>query len=405
MLNQQTDHVRKKFKKILTIEFIEDINWLGGAVYIDNLLSTLSTLPRTTKLRVNLKPLTSSRTTLTKQLFSHSVIRHFCWSDSILTKIRDWRRYYHVHKDIFRSLGNYILPTKNKLFFPVFDTRKHWRKNLYWIPDFQPHYLPELFEPNDLALRLQNFKKIAYSHGILLLSSNAAFRDFKKFYPSATIEPRVWSFSSNLESDSVKACHEVSARYGLPEKFLYIPNQFWQHKDHATAFKALRILKDRGLEIPLVCTGLKHDHRNPEYFNMLVKMLEDNALQDQVYLLGVVPRKDQIQFFRRSCAVVQPSKFEGWSTVLEDAKALGKPIFASDIEVHREQLINIDHTYFFKLMDATELANQIANVWLDLPKGPNLNLEQYAVERNKNNRLNSAYKFLSIIEEAIRYPN
>ena len=54
-------------------------------------------------------------------------------------------------------------------------------------------------------------------------------------------------------------------------------------------------------------------------------------------------------------------------------------------------------------MDATELANQIANVWLDLPKGPNLNLEQYAVERNKNNRLNSAYKFLSIIEEAIRY--
>lgn len=405
MLNQLISFVSKKFKKTLIIELIEDMNWLGGIVYIDNLLSTLSTLPRTARLRVNLKPLTSSRTAQTKQLFSHPVVRHPCWSDASLTKIRDWRRCYHVHKYVFRSFGNYILPTKNKLFFPVFDTRKHWRKNLYWIPDFQPHYLPELFEPHDLALRLENFKKIAYSNGILLLSSNTALKDFKKFYPTATIQPRVWSFSSNLESNSAEACHEVNARYSLPEKFLYIPNQFWQHKDHLTAFKALRILNDRGLKIPLVCTGLKNDHRNPEYFSMLLNMLESNALLDQVYLPGVVPRKDQIQFFRKSCAVLQPSKFEGWSTVLEDAKALGKPIIASDIEVHREQLINIDNTYFFKLMDATELANTIQNLWFSLPKGPNLDLERSAAERSKNNRLASAYEFLSIIEEAISYPN
>jgi hypothetical protein len=56
-------------------------------------------------------------------------------------------------------------------------------------------------------------------------------------------------------------------------------------------------------------------------------------------------------------AVIQPSLFEGWSTVVEDAKALNKWVILSDIAVHREQLsINVD---FFNPKDSIALSKLI----------------------------------------------
>ena len=40
---------------------------------------------------------------------------------------------------------------------------------------------------------------------------------------------------------------------------------------------------------------------------------------------------------RKAMAVIQPSLFEGWSTVVEDARALGKPMILSDFPVQIEQ--------------------------------------------------------------------
>jgi glycosyltransferase involved in cell wall biosynthesis len=36
-------------------------------------------------------------------------------------------------------------------------------------------------------------------------------------------------------------------------------------------------------------------------------------------------------------ALINPSLFEGWSTTVEEAKALGAPLVLSDLAVHREQ--------------------------------------------------------------------
>jgi hypothetical protein len=57
---------------------------------------------------------------------------------------------------------------------------------------------------------------------------------------------------------------------------------------------------------------------------------------------------------KNSLAIIQPSLFEGWSTVVEDAKALNKWILLSDIAVHREQIKeNVD---FFNPKKPIELA-------------------------------------------------
>jgi hypothetical protein len=62
-------------------------------------------------------------------------------------------------------------------------------------------------------------------------------------------------------------------------------------------------------------------------------------------MLGLISRSDQLLLMRNSQAVIQPSLFEGWSTVIEDAKSLQVPVIASNLKVHIEQL-GKDGCYF-----------------------------------------------------------
>ena len=76
--------------------------------------------------------------------------------------------------------------------------------------------------------------------------------------------------------------------------------------------------------------------------------------REYVSFTGFISREDQLGLIQNSLAVIQPSKFEGWSTVVEDAKALNKYLLLSSIPVHREQLKNngsfFDSDDFVKLV-------------------------------------------------------
>jgi glycosyltransferase involved in cell wall biosynthesis len=77
--------------------------------------------------------------------------------------------------------------------------------------------------------------------------------------------------------------------------------------------------------------------------------------------LGVVPYPDLMGFMRHAVAVINPSKFEGWSTTVEEAKSMGKSVLLSDISVHREQAP--DRAVFFSSDEAGELAGAMADAW------------------------------------------
>jgi glycosyltransferase involved in cell wall biosynthesis len=69
-----------------------------------------------------------------------------------------------------------------------------------------------------------------------------------------------------------------------------------------------------------------------------------------------------------SQAIIQPSLFEGWSTVIEDAISLQVPVIASDLPVNIEQLG--DRGFFFSPHDAEGLARLLSN--FSNPHGANL---------------------------------
>jgi glycosyltransferase involved in cell wall biosynthesis len=83
-------------------------------------------------------------------------------------------------------------------------------------------------------------------------------------------------------------------------------------------------------------------------------------LDDVVKFLGFLDREEQLQIMNHARAIVQPSFFEGWSTVIEDAMAMNKCVIASNLQVNQEQLG--DRGYFFSPLDFQELAEILRNM-------------------------------------------
>jgi hypothetical protein len=102
---------------------------------------------------------------------------------------------------------------------------------------------------------------------------------------------------------------------------------------------------------------------------------------------------------RRSLAIVQPSQFEGWSTVVEDTRALGKTCILSAIAVHREQ--NPPGAVYFASDSPRELADRMAEGWERLSPGPDPASEEAARKRADERIVEVGRNFLEIARRAI----
>jgi len=258
-----------------------------------------------------------------------------------------------------------------------------------WIPDFQHLHLPQFFGPQDLQQRNTTFRRLAEKATVVMLSSEAAHDDFAQFAPDHANKARVVPFPSLLAFDDLNEDPVATrTKFNLPEKFALVANQFWAHKNHALVVQALALLKSAGVRVSVVMTGLPSDHRDPanKNFSALLQAIAAAGLNDQITILGLVPYNDLVNLMRTAALIIQPSRFEGWSTVIQDAVALGRPLLCSDIAVHREQVPRA--LGFFPTDRADVLAELLAAHWNDLEPGPNYALEHQslAAERDFSKR-------------------
>ncbi|MGH2806402.1 MAG: glycosyltransferase [Actinomycetota bacterium] len=267
---------------------------------------------------------------------------------------------------------------------------------MQWIPDFQHIHLPQFFSPEEKASRDRRFADVAGSKGVVILSSQSALSDFARLYPSASAMPRVWSFCTTL-TDAEEGGRDPHQAFDLPDFYLYVPNQFWAHKGHSTLFEALASLRKVGKTPTVVCTGTMSDPRDVDHVPRLISLIEREGLANQVKFLGVVSRADQIQILRHAAAVIQPSTFEGWSTVVEDAKAVGRPVILSDIPVHREQA---PEGILFEVGSSRSLASVLGDALENLRPGPDERAEREAAEVTERTRRQRAAEFISYALEA-----
>jgi glycosyltransferase involved in cell wall biosynthesis len=177
--------------------------------------------------------------------------------------------------------------------------------------DFQHKYFPQYFTPDDCRSRDEHFAEILTQSRALIVNSRAAAADIVKFVPEATARVFTLPFAPAPSRDWLEDRPDVLPRYGVTQPFFIISNQFWIHKDHATAFDAFRLTAQHDPKIALVCTGSTVDSRNPDYFPGLLARLKNWGLDRRVHIPGLIPKRDQIELMKNACAVIQPTLFEG----------------------------------------------------------------------------------------------
>ena len=230
---------------------------------------------------------------------------------------------------------------------------------LSWIPDFQHRHLKRLFSWKAFWKREIGFRMQAFSGRHIMLSSEDARRDCEKYYPIAHRHTSVVRFCvpAPLLPSIENAC-EITRAYGLPNHFFFLPNQFWAHKNHICVINALSRLKDRGISLVIACSGKQSDERDPYYFKRIQNLIVANGLEDNLKLLGMIPSAHISALMMECSALINPSIFEGWSTTVEEAKAIGVPMILSRIRVHEEQTSN---AIFFDPHSSDQLANILEN--------------------------------------------
>jgi glycosyltransferase involved in cell wall biosynthesis len=207
-----------------------------------------------------------------------------------------------------------------------------------WFPDFQHRGLPQLFSPAARWRRDIGFRAQIASGRSILLSSESALRDCRAFYPTLRNHVSVVRFAAQPAAGLLAAdVNGVLAQYGLPSGYFYLPNQFWRHKNHHVVVDALDVTRQRGLDIVVAVSGSPDDSRESGYFGDLTKQVKSRGLEKNFRYLGMIPLDHVYALLRASIALINPSRFEGWSTTVEEAKSFGVPSILSDIDVHREQ--------------------------------------------------------------------
>ena len=207
-----------------------------------------------------------------------------------------------------------------------------------WIPDLQEVHFPQFFTDQDIKFREELQVKLIADKHHLIFSSESSKNDFTSKYPSAENKINIYRFSSIVPDVHPYNKPELLEKFGITKPFYIAPNQFWQHKNQLTVLKALDLLDNSSPDFQVLFTGKPVDYRNQEYSQELAQRISQHERTGRVKLLGFIDRLDLLRLIDASSAVIQPSLFEGWSTVVEDAKALGKEIILSDIPVHREQV-------------------------------------------------------------------
>jgi glycosyltransferase involved in cell wall biosynthesis len=241
-----------------------------------------------------------------------------------------------------------------------------------WITDFQHLHLPQFFTAQEYKDREENFQQRAANSDFILLSSQAAKADFDATLSHAAEKAWVAPFPSSLVFEDLPAGdpRDIVRQYHLPEKFILVANQYWAHKNHGVVIEALGKLAAEGLRIPAVFTGLPSDYRDPSNAptSRMLQGIAQQGLAGQVVPLGQVPFAHLQQLMRCAALVIQPSRFEGWSTVVQDIKALGRPLMCSDLPVHREQAPRALGHFGCDAPDA--LGTYLRTHWPHLTAGP-----------------------------------
>jgi len=362
----------KKIK--LGIPFSFSDSWVGGSYYILNLIRALNTLEDSKKPRLTIFVSKESDFKYLDEIeYPYLTKKIYTGEGRLIAKLNQASRFL-INRNItgkyFEGDLDVLFPASTVSFF------RKIKKKIFWIPDFQEVYYPQYFSKSELMRRKFAQKKIAYSPTNIVFSSNNAANDFKKLYPGYTAKISILQFAVTHPKYEDLLLEEILQKHKLSKRYFFVSNQFWQHKNHLVVLKALDKIKQeqQAIDFEIAFSGKETDYRNANYIQTLKLFIKEKDLTNNVKFLGFIDRREQLKLMSNSIAVIQPSLFEGWSTVVEDVKAMNQNIIVSNLEVHKEQLG--DSGYYFDPNNEKELINHMVDFLNNSKSRPNYNYSE-----------------------------
>jgi glycosyltransferase involved in cell wall biosynthesis len=169
----------------------------------------------------------------------------------------------------------------------------------------------------------------------------------------------------------------VSNKLALPKKSIFIPNavsigerefsrsknkiftlvsiaHFRPVKDYKTLFHAIKILKEKNIEIKLIVIGKIFELTWPE------SMIKELDLEQNIELMGFIQNPQP--FLEKADALVLSSLWEGTPNAVLEAMANKLPIIASNIPSCEELITKGRCGYLFRLKDEEDLSSKIDSI-------------------------------------------
>lgn len=336
-------------------------SWMGGLIYIVNLINALNFLDDKDKPEIIVFYIPELEE-LTKEM-QYPYLKLMPWKFKEIYKgyYSSWFKRKNVFVDDlindFKLDG--IYPVNDR---PVKSSKKinDKTKIVAWIPDLQHKFYPHFLGKKRNFLRELRIKILLRNTDDLVVSSHDVESHFHKFYKlKKNLRIHILQFVTIIKDVDFKGIEDLRQKYKVPKEYFMVCNQFTNHKNHFVILNALSLLKARNENVHFVFTGKMEFRGNDAYIKNIREIVAENQLEDNVSFLDVIPRQDQLCLMKHCKAIVQPSFFEGWSTVIEDAICLQLPVIAADLPVNIEHLG--DKGFFFDPNDGKQLADILAS--------------------------------------------
>jgi glycosyltransferase involved in cell wall biosynthesis len=345
-----------KEKKILFV-IKGGSEWMGGLHYIKNLIKTVKYF--NSLYTIDLLVYTRSQAALfadVKPDISEIHIYDEAIATTNLIKRLQWwskRKTGHIFHP---GLDEFIRKHGYQFAYPCLPRKDFtYYRFAEWIPDFQYRHFPDGSNPTEIAGRKEQNTFVTKNAPLIYVSSYHALRDCEELFPLSKGKIEVMQFC--VFSDPVQfpdTLEKIRNVYSIPAKYFMVSNLLAPTKNLEVVIRAAGILKKRGISMPVVVSGDIHDYRNPDFKHGIFQLISRENVREEIIMLGLLPRIVQKQLLVNALAILQPSRFEGWNTLVEEAKWLGKEIILSDIPVHLEQAPSL--ATYFKDNDAEDLA-------------------------------------------------
>ncbi len=276
----------------------------------------------------------------------------------VLNSINLWKILNNFYYNI-SGINNFLEKNCDVLYTPttVLNTYNLAIPTIVSMHDIQQFHFPNFFSKKELKLRNLKFSCTVKTVNYIQASSEFIKQDLLKHYNSLRKEQIiVINEGVNIEKFKKTKIKNFNFKYKLPKNYLFYPAQTWPHKNHITVLKALKILKEENLLIPLVMCGSKKSSHNE-----ILLFIHNNNLEN-VHHLGVVSEDELVYLYKKAKLFITAVLYESSSLPILEAAASGINIIASKTPPNIEYSLNLKIDLFDPL-DSVSLAELLRKLF------------------------------------------